>query len=118
MEEYVLYVQGLESLLYEKKEQLDNIVQLTHETSKPSRNAIYLREERKLYLRSVAFGTMEFQFVLLDFEYSRITFKRAKNSPGDANHQISKLLSTLQLDFQPNKMSFVMERRAKQNNGK
>lgn len=115
MEEYVVYIPNLEPLFYETKELYENVAQLANQTSNLSSNLIYLKEERKLYLRSVAFGTLEFQFVLLDFENDQILFKCSSESIGDKNRLIYEFLTTLRWDFHPEKMSYVMERRAKQN---
>ncbi|MFC5589141.1 hypothetical protein ACFPRA_09600 [Sporosarcina soli] len=115
MEEYVVKIPNLESLFFETKDLYENVTQLVDQTSNPSSNLIYLKEERKLYLRSVSFGTLAFQFVSLDFENNQIHFKCSDESIGDANRQIYEFLTTLRWNFQPKKMSYVMERRAKFN---
>lgn len=66
----------------------------------------YIKEERKLYLNSVVFGTLEFQTVLLDFEHNKVTFKREKN----LTEELYDLLTSYQLDFQPLQQSFIMHR--------
>ena len=77
-----------------------------------------MSKERKLYFRSVSFGTMEFQLLLLDFRHNKVTFVRNIDSPGDVNRVIHDLLSSLQFNFQPEKMSFLMERPDKKNYNK
>jgi len=66
----------------------------------------HIKEERKLYLGPVAFGTIEFQSVLLDFEHNKVTFKREKKVP----EELYNLLTSYQLDFQPLHQSFIMHR--------
>lgn len=97
MEELILYVPNLEKQFNRRKE-----LQLS--------TVNYIKEERKLYFSSVAFGTLEFQGVLLDFEHNKITFKREGNVHGDINEELYKLLISYQLDFQPLQQSFIMHR--------
>lgn len=111
MEELILYVPNLENQFFKKKELQHNIAQLSSSVS----NTNYIKEERKLYLSSVICGTLAFQIVLLDFEQNRITFKRNKDSPGDLTDGLYELLTSLNLDFQPIQLSFVMNRPIKQN---
>jgi len=53
---------------------------------------------------------MEFQFVLLDFRRNKIVFMRKRDSPRDINCDVYEWLSSQQFNFEPRKMSFVMER--------
>ncbi len=115
LEELILYIPGLESQFYKKKELQETITKLSQSVSNAASTVNYIVEERKLYLSSVEFGKMEFQFILFDFVHNKITFKRQMDTPGDINRGLFELFSSLQLDFQPNKMSFIMERPAKQN---
>jgi len=110
LEKIVLYVPDLESQFHHKKEFQASITPLSCTISPIINHIIYESVERKLYFRSVAFGTMEFQFVLLDFRRNKIVFMRKRNSPGDVNCGIYEWLSSLQFRFEPRKMSFVMER--------
>ena len=118
MEKLVLFIPDLESHFYRKKEFQESITQLADKFSHASSHTVYVPEERKLYLRSVSFGMMRCQLVLLDFRYNKITFVREKNSLGDANHGVHELLSSLRFNFQPEKMSFIMERPEKKNYSK
>ncbi len=110
MEKLVLFIPDLEFHFYRKKEFQESIAQLAYKFSNTSSHVIYVPEERKLYLRSVSFGMMKFQLVLLDFRYNKITFVRKMDSQGDANRGVHELLSSWRFNFQPEKMSFVMER--------
>ena len=85
MEKLVLYVPDLESQFYHKKEFQESITPLSCTISPTINHIIYESVGRKLYFRSVAFGTMEFQFVLLDFRHNKIVFIRNRDSPGDVN---------------------------------
>ncbi len=102
MEELILYVPNLEKQFKRRKELQHNITQLS--------TVNYIKEGRKLYLSSVAFGTLEFQSVLLDFEHNKMTFKRKDNLPGNINEELYELLIFHQLDFQPLQQSFIMHR--------
>ncbi|MBO0601163.1 hypothetical protein I2483_05775 [Sporosarcina sp. E16_3] len=106
MEKLVLYVPNLESQFYYKKEFQESITPLSCTSTRTINHIIYEPVERKLYFRSVAFGMMEFQFVMLDFRHNKIVFMRNRVCPRDVN----EWLSSLQLNFEPRKMSFVMER--------
>ena len=110
MEKLVLYVPNLESQFYHIKEFQESITPLSCTISTAINHIIYESVERKLYFRSVAFGKMEFQLVLLDFKHNKIVFMRKMNSPGDVNRGVYEWLSSLQFNFEPRKMSFVMER--------
>lgn len=110
MEKIVLYVPNLESQFYKKKEFRESITPLSCTIWPNINHIIYETVERKLYFRSVAFGMMEFQYVLLDFRRNNIMFMRKRNSSGDANIGVGEWLSSLQFHFEPRKMSFVMER--------
>ena len=110
MEKIVLYVPNLESQFYHKKEFQESITPLSCTISPIINHIIYESVERKLYFRSVAFGTMKFQFVLLDFRHNKIVFMRKRNSSGDVNCAVYEWVSSLQFHFEPRKMSFVMER--------
>lgn len=109
MEKLVLFIPDLESQFYKKKEFLESITPSLCTISTPARHINYESVERKLYLRSVTLKMMEFQLVLLDFKRSKITFIRKKDSPGDLNRTISDWLSSLQFNFEPKKMWFVLE---------
>lgn len=115
MEELILYVPNLEKQFYNRKELQYSITQLPSLVSNTKSNVEYIKEERKLYLSSVAFGMLEFQIVLLDFEQDKITFKRGRDLPGDINDGLYELFTSLKLDFQPIEMSFLMNRPIKQN---
>lgn len=110
MEKIVLYVPDLESQFHHNKEFQESITPLSCTISPIINHIIYESAERKLYFRSVAFGTMEFQFVLLDFRRNNIVFVRKRNSIGDVNCGVYEWLSSLKFQFEPRKMSFVMER--------
>lgn len=110
MEKLVLYVPDLESQFYHKKEFQESITPLSCTISNTINHIIYESVERKLHFRSVAFGKMEFQLVLLDFMHNKIVFMRKIDTPGDVNRGVYEWLSSLQFNFEPRKMSFVMER--------
>ncbi|NYF23522.1 hypothetical protein HDC33_000347 [Sporosarcina sp. JAI121] len=110
MEKLVLYIPDLEFQFYRKKGFQESITQLSCGVSNTTSSVIYASDERKLYFRSVAFGTMKFHLVLLDFKYNTMTFLSRTDVPGDINQGVHELLSSLQFNFQPQKMSFVMER--------
>lgn len=111
LEELTLYVPNLKQQ-FDKREELQHNITLL---SSSVLNTNYIKEERKLYLSSVQFGTLAFQIVLLDFEQNRVTFKRKKDLPGDLYEGLSELLTSLKLDFKPIQLSFVMHRPIKQN---
>lgn len=113
MEEIVLYIPSLEAQFYKKKEFQSTLMQSSGSISNSSGNVNYMSEERKLYLNSITFGTIEFQFILIDFVRNQITFKRKRNSLSDTSRELYEFLSSMQLEFQPQKMSFVMERPVK-----
>jgi hypothetical protein len=115
LEKLVLFIPDLESNFYKKKEFQENITQLSYKLSNTTSHVSYVSEERKLYFRSVSFGMMEFQLMLLDFRYNKITFVKMTDSRGDTNLGVHELLSSLQFNFQPEKMTFVMERPEKKN---
>jgi len=110
LEELVLYVPDLEKQFNRRKEWQHNMTQLSSSISNSTSHVNYIKEERKLYLRSVAFGTLEFQIILLDFEHNKVTFKRKENQPGNINEELYNLLTSYQLDFQPLQQSFIMYR--------
>ena len=110
MEKLVLYVPNLESQFYHKEEFLKSITPLSCTISPIINHIIYESVERKLYFRSVAFGSMEFQSVLLDFRNNKIVFMRRRDSPRHVNRDVYEWLSSQQFHFEPRKMSFVMER--------
>ena len=110
MEKLVLFIPDLESQYYNKKEFRESITHTPCTFLTTNSHTIYESVGRKLYFRSVAFGTMEFQLVLLDFKYSKITFIRNVDSPGNVNRVVYEWLSSLQFNFEPKKMSFVLER--------
>jgi hypothetical protein len=110
LEKFVLFIPDLESQLYNKKEFRESITQLSCTVLTIPSHTIYESVGRKLYLRSVAFGTIEFQLVLLDFKCNKITFIRKMNSPGNVNRAVYEWLSSLGFNFEPKKMSFVLER--------
>ncbi|MFJ7934337.1 hypothetical protein [Sporosarcina sp. NPDC096371] len=114
MEELTLYVPGLEAHFYKGKELQYNITQLSSSVPNSSSNVTYIKEGRKLYLSSVAFGTLEFQAMLFDFERNRITFKRKKELSKDIHDGIYEILTALKLDFQPIQQLFVTSRPFKQ----
>ena len=118
LEELVLYVPNLERQFNRRKELQHNITQLASSTSKPTNQVFYIKEERRLYLSSVTFGTLKFQTVLLDFEHNKVTFKRKENFPGNINEELYELLTFYQLDFQPLQQSFIMHRPQKTTVGK
>ena len=113
LEELVLYVPGLETQFYKRKKLRYRITQLSRSISNTANNISYIKEERKLYLSSVAVGTMEFQSVLFDFEHNKITFKGREGSPGDIHHELYELLTSIKLEFQPIQMAFRIERNPK-----
>lgn len=110
MEELILYVPNLEKQFNRRKELRENIMQLSSSNSNTMNHVNNIKEERKLYLGSVALGTLEFQSVLLDFEHNKMTFKREGTLPGNINKELYELLNTYQLDFQPLQQSFIMHR--------
>lgn len=115
MEELTLYVPNLEEQIKKRKDLQQSISQLSSEVSDITSQVNYIKEERKLYLSSVIFGAIAFQNVLLDFEQNRVTFKRQKDLQGNLHNGLYELLTSLELDFQPIQLSFVMNRPIKQN---
>ena len=114
MEEYVFYIPNLESRFNEKKNLHQQIVNLAKGTPNPWSNIIHLKGGRTLFLRSISFGKMEFEFLIFDFETNYITFRRGSNSNGDTNRLIYNLLTSFNWDFQPRVMSYAMERKERQ----
>jgi hypothetical protein len=110
LEKLVLFIPNLESQFYNKKEFQESITPLSCPFSTSASHVNYESVERKLYFRSIALGTMEFQLVLLDFKRSKITFIRKMDSARDLNQSLYEWLSSLQFNFEPKKMSFVLER--------
>lgn len=106
METLVLFVPNLESQFYRKKEFQESITPLSCTISSSINHIIYESVERKLYFRSVACGAMEFQLVMLDFRQNKIVFVRKR----DPSRDVNEWLSSLRINFEPRKMSFVMER--------
>ncbi|MBE1555676.1 hypothetical protein [Sporosarcina limicola] len=115
MEEFVLYIPKLEEQFHKKKGFQEKITEVSCQVTKQRSNAIYVLEENKLYLSTVSFGAMQFQFVALDFDDNKITFKKKRDSSGDVHRGLYELLSSLQIDFAPENMSFLMERPQKEN---
>ncbi|WP_342508516.1 hypothetical protein [Sporosarcina sp. FSL K6-2383] len=105
MEKLVLYVPNLEKQFNERKG-----LQQASFISNTTSHVNYIKEERKLYMSSAVFGTLEFQIVLLDFEENKIIFKRKKDLPRGINEELYELLTSCQLEFQPVQLSFVMHR--------
>lgn len=115
MKEFVVTISNLEDLFYKEDGLYENLVQMTNHTSIPSSNLIHLKEERRMYLQSLTLGTLGFQLVILDFEKEQIHFKCFDESIGDINRLVYEFLTLLSWNFQPKKMSYVMERRANLN---
>jgi hypothetical protein len=112
MEYFVLYIPELEKQFKSKEEFKRHIMCLLSAEVNPSRKVIYKSEEQKLYLTSVSFGMMKFQSVSIDFTHNTIAFKKMMDDPVDMNLGLYNLLSTLQVEFFPKRMSYVMERPA------
>lgn len=110
MEYFVLYIPELESQFKNKEEFKWHIMRLLCAEVNPSRKVLYKSEEQKLYLTSVSFGTMKFQSVSIDFTSNTIAFKKKTNDPDNVNLGLYNLLSSLQVEFFPKQMSYVMER--------
>jgi len=110
LEKIVLYVPDLESQFHHNKEFQESITPLSCTISPIINHIIYESVERKLHFHSVEFHEMKFQLVLLDFKRNNIIFMRKKDSTGDLNRVVYEWLSLLQFNFEPKKMSFVMER--------
>ncbi|WP_203248479.1 hypothetical protein [Sporosarcina beigongshangi] len=105
MEKLILYVPNLEKQFNERKE-----LQQASFISNTTSHVNYIKEERKLYMNTAVFGTLEFQVVLLDFEQNKMIFKRKKELPRDIQDELYELLTSYQLEFQPVHLSFIMHR--------
>ncbi|MFS0575852.1 hypothetical protein AB1K83_09465 [Sporosarcina sp. 179-K 3D1 HS] len=109
MEKFELYVPNLRNLLENKRGCKGERAKLLKEML-PEMNAVFLPEEKRLYISSLTYGNVHFQLVSFDLENDKITFQRRSGSAGDGHRWIFELLSTLQWDFLPKQMSYVMER--------
>ncbi|MEK3935768.1 hypothetical protein MKY41_10625 [Sporosarcina sp. FSL W7-1349] len=109
LEKFELYVPNLRSLLENKRGCKRKRARLFKEML-PGVNAVFLPEENRMYISPVSNGKIQFQLVAFDLENDKITFQRRSGSAGDGHRWIFEMLSTLQWDFLPKQMSYVMER--------
>lgn len=109
MEIFELYVPNLKSVLRNQRGCREQRIQLL-EKLEPKMNAMFLPDETRIYMNSVTLGAIQFQVVSFDLVHDKITFQRKSGCRGDGNRWIYELLSALQWDFLPKKMSYVMER--------
>ncbi len=112
MEEIVFYIPGLQRQFY-KNEEFQ--YQFKHITSKnePTSKVVFVSKVDSLYLRSVSFASLNFQFITIDFKNNRLTF-RWKRNEDNTNRQLYEVFTSLRISFYIKSMSLIVERPIKQ----
>lgn len=106
MEQFILYIKELDQH-YLEIEKFRQLIAARFNVE-VGQNIRFIQKEKELFIQVESDGRKQFILMMIDFSCNRITFKKSKQCSVQINQTAFKILSSLSMKFEPQKMSFLM----------